>query len=265
MVSPQNLIKPRMTEYKATINGIDVHATYTEENIKEIFLPFLKTLAGLHERKGRRILVMLAAPPGAGKSTLLDFLESLAKERAGIENIQTIGMDGFHRRQEFLISHTTVRDGREIPMVEVKGSPETFDLDKLKEGIKTISAGKTCGWPIYDRHLHNPVEDAIQVTGDIVILEGNYLLLDMEGWRDLSTYADYTVFIEADEELLKERLISRRIASGHPREEAAPFVEYSDMYNARLCLEHSKKADLTLTINPDNSYSRIDPSLSERA
>ncbi|MBQ7583799.1 MAG: nucleoside/nucleotide kinase family protein [Lachnospiraceae bacterium] len=246
-----------MTEYNVTINGIDVCARYTEDNIREIFLPLLGRLTELHHKKGRRILAMLAAPPGAGKSTLLSFLEKLSKEHPDMKNIQTIGMDGFHRRQEYLLSHTTLRDGKEIPMVNVKGSPGTFDLEKLKESIKRVSEGQVCGWPVYDRHLHNPVEDVIQVTGDIVILEGNYLLLDTEGWRDLSGYADHTVLIRSDEDILKKRLIARRISSGHPAEEAEGFVEYSDMYNARLCLEHSKQADLTLFLKPDDSYSRL--------
>lgn len=243
-----------MIEHNVTINGIDVNARYTEENVRDIFLPLLSTLTELHRSKGRRILAMLAAPPGAGKSTLLSFLELLSREHEEVESIQTIGMDGFHRRQEYLLAHETVRDGKKIPMVDVKGSPETFDLEKLKDGIKKITAGENCGWPVYDRHLHNPVEDAVQVTGGIVLLEGNYLLLDTEGWRELSEYADHTILIRAEEKLLKDRLVARRVASGHPADEAEGFVEYSDMYNARLCLEHSKSADLTLFLKPDDSY-----------
>lgn len=243
-----------MIEHNVTINGIDVNACYTEDNIREIFLPLLRGLTALHQRKGVRVLAMLAAPPGAGKSTLLSFLERLSKEHADIETVQTIGMDGFHRRQEYLLSHETIRDGKKIPMVSVKGSPETFDLEKLRDGIMKVSEGEVCGWPLYDRQLHNPVEDAMQVTGGIVLLEGNYLLLDTEGWNELSEYADFTISVRADEDILKGRLVARRIASGHPAEEAEGFVEYSDMYNARLCLEHSKKADLTLILNPDDSY-----------
>ena len=246
-----------MIDHKVIINGIEVQASYTEANVSEIFLPLLSDLTDLHKKKGKRILTMLAAPPGAGKSTLLSFLERLSGEHSETEEIQTIGMDGFHRRQEYLISHNTNRDGKEIPMVNVKGSPETFDLEKLTDSIRRISEGEVFGWPMYDRHLHNPVEDAIQVSHDIVILEGNYLLLDLKGWRDLSKYADYTILIRSDEHILKERLIERRKLSGHPAEEAESFVEYSDMYNARLCLEHSKQADLTLQLNPDNSYSRV--------
>lgn len=246
-----------MVRYEVTINGINVKAVYTEENIRDIFLPLLSRLTELSQRKGGRILMMLAAPPGAGKSTLLSFLEQLSTEQPGIKKIQAIGMDGFHRRQEYLLSHHTVRDGKKISMVNVKGSPETFDLEKLRDGIRRLSEGEICGWPVYDRHLHNPVENAIRVTGDIVVMEGNYLLLEADGWRELADYADYTVLISADEGLLKERLIERRILSGHPAEEAESFVEFSDMYNARLCLEHSKPADLILRLNPDDSYSRI--------
>lgn len=237
-----------------TINGIEVNALYTEDNVRDIFIPLLQRLTEVHRKSGKRVLAMLAAPPGAGKSTLLSFLERLATETPGVDDIQTIGMDGFHRYQDYLLSHTTIRDGKEIPMVEVKGAPETFDLEKLKQSIEIVVSGKDCGWPAYDRLLHNPIENAIQVNGNIVMLEGNYLLLDLEGWRDLSEYADYTVLIRADEDILKQRLIARRIESGHSAEEAGGFVEYSDMYNARLCMKHSKTADLILMLNPDGSY-----------
>ena len=67
-------------EYSANINGISVSAYYSDENVREVFIPLLEHLAALHEEKQSRILVMLAAPPGAGKSTLVGFLENLAKD-----------------------------------------------------------------------------------------------------------------------------------------------------------------------------------------
>ena len=184
----------QMIEYPVTINGIKVLAQYSRRSVDEIFLPLLQTLSTLQREKGRRILVMLAAPPGSGKSTLLSFLESLSHSA-----IQVIGMDGFHRRQAYLVSHFTERNGKQIPMVDIKGAPVTFDLDLLTAGVKKVASGETCGWPVYDRMRHDPVEDAIWVDGDIVLLEGNYLLLDQDGWRELSGYADYTVSIRADE------------------------------------------------------------------
>ena len=112
-----------MIRHDVSINGIDVDAVYSEEAVEGIFLPLLKKLTELQKSKGKRILVMLAAPPGAGKSTLLSFLDRLAREHAGLSPIQTIGMDGFHRRQEYLLSHSVLRDGKEVRMVEIKGTP----------------------------------------------------------------------------------------------------------------------------------------------
>ncbi len=240
-------------EYSACINGYDIKAHYSEENINEIFVPLLKRLTKMQKEKGSRLLVMLAAPPGAGKSTLLDFLEYLSKTTDGVKEIQTIGMDGFHHYQDYLLSHETVRDGTTIKMVEIKGAPITFDLKALEDRIRLVASGTNCGWPTYDRNLHNPVEDALEVTSDIVLLEGNYLLLDEEGWRDLSDYADYTIFISADEDMLRSRLIERK-AKNTPLEQAKEFVEKSDMRNAIEVLLGSKKADLNLRINSDGEY-----------
>ena len=246
-----------MIEHRVMINGIEVAARYSERAVNGIFIPFLKKLTEMQQAAGRRILVMMAAPPGAGKSTLLSFLDRLAEETEGVSRIQTIGMDGFHRRQEYLLSHDTLRDGKPVRMVDVKGAPETFDLEALTERVKRVSSGETVGWPVYDRLLHNPVEDAVLVDGEIVILEGNYLLLDLDGWRELKGFADYTVSVRAEETLLRERLISRRIKTGVAEDEAARFVDYSDMPNVRLCLSRSVSADLQLEIDETGEYREI--------
>ena len=245
-----------MVEFRININGIEVNAKYKDRNIQNIFIPLLHNLTNLYKKYNRRILAFLAAPPGAGKSTLAEYLAKLSQELPDIEEIQAIGMDGFHRKQEYLLTHTTIRDGKEIKMVDVKGTPETFDLEKLENAIKGISSGKTCAWPVYDRILHNPVEDAITIEKNIILLEGNYLLLDIDGWDRLSSYSDYTMKILAPLPMIRKKLIDRRTASGHSPETADEFVDYSDMYNARLCMEHYKKADLTLHLNTDGSFSK---------
>jgi hypothetical protein len=246
-----------MKEFSININGLPVKAVYNESDIDRVFIPLLKLLTDMYRNSGKRQLVYLAAPPGAGKSTLAGFLEHLSLGNGELEDIQAIGMDGFHRRQEYLLSHTMTRDGREIPMIDVKGAYETFDFDKLHNAIKSVLSADVCYWPTYDRLSHNPVEDAITVNKNIVLLEGNYLMLDIDPWESLSSYAAYTISVMADEDMLRKRLISRRIASGHPAERAAEFVDYSDMYNARICLEHSKKSDLMLRIKDDGSYEKI--------
>ena len=141
-------------DFSSTINGIVVDASFSKESIKEIFIPLLKHLSSMCSEKQARILVMLAAPPGAGKSTLVSFLEYLAKDAVPEKAFQAIGMDGFHRKQEYLLTHTAIVDGKEIPMVNIKGAPVTFDLERLREKISELMEGHPCRWPIYDRLLH---------------------------------------------------------------------------------------------------------------
>ena len=243
-----------MIEHSVMINGIRVDAVYSEQSVYEIFIPLLQRLTELQQEKGRRILVMLAAPPGAGKTTLLSFLEKLSHERAELGDVQIIGMDGFHRRQDYLLCHSVERNRNQVSMVEIKGAPITFDLEKLTDSVRRVATGEICGWPAYDRLLHNPVEDVLQVDGQIVLLEGNYLLLDEDGWRDLATYADYTVSIVADEAFLRTRLIDRKMKTGVDENTAVRFVDFSDMYNVQICLKKSKPADLQLAIDSDGEF-----------
>lgn len=234
--------------YSADINGITVNATYSDTTVNEVFIPLLKHLAQLHNVKQRRILVMLAAPPATGKSTLVSLLEHLAKLAIPDKRVQSVGMDGFHLRQEYLLTHTVEVNGENIPMARIKGAPITFDLDALTRKIREASEGNICRWPHYDRQLHDPVDNAITIDADIVLIEGNYLLLDADGWRELSRYADYTIVLTADEDVLRERLIGRKMKTGMTREGAEHFVAFSDMPNVRLCLDKTMKADLELSV-----------------
>ena len=234
-----------------------VQASFTDENVRDIFLPLLRRLTDLQRQKGGRVLALLAAPPAAGKSTLAALLQELSMREKGLCPMTAIGMDGFHRPQAWLQAHTAHRDGVVLSMAAIKGAPETYDLEAMRRTIRRLAAGEVCGWPRYDRVLHDPVPDALRLTGDLVLLEGNYLLLDEPLWRDLKGYADFTIALRADPALLRRRLIARHIAGGRTPEEAARKTDESDMVNIRLCLTRTLPADLTLTLREDGSFEEV--------
>ena len=81
---------------------------------------------------------------------------------------------------------------------------------------------------------------------DYLVIEGNYLLLDREFWRDLSKYWDYKIFLTVEQAVLKARLIKRWLAENHTYSEAEARVANNDLINANLV--NSYKIEPTLEL-----------------
>ena len=243
--------------YDMVINGLPQKVRYNEDTVKQLFLPLLKKLTELQQKEQRRVMAFLAAPPATGKSTLLQFLEQLSKEQNGIQEVQSLGMDGFHYPNVYLETHSIERDGAEISLRSIKGAPETFDVSGLREKIQEAKQG-TSLWPVYDRKIHNPVPDALEVNGDILLVEGNWLLLGEPQWRDLHELADYTMSIKVAPELLKDRLIKRKIQGGLSEAEAVKFYETSDRLNVERILNNTVPADEEWQMLEDGDFVRLE-------
>lgn len=237
-----------MSVYHVDVNGLQVEAVYEETAIQTILLPLLQNIRELSIQKQRRIIVFLAAPPATGKSTLTLFLEQLYQKQYHDGKLQVLGMDGFHYHQEYILSHSIIKDGTALPMKEVKGCPETFRVDDFKQKLLELRKGDVL-WPYYNRRLHDVEEDKIRVTKDIILLEGNYLLLQEEKWKGLSELCDYSIFLDAPQDLLKLRLVKRKMAGGALPHQASAFYEQSERVNIERIRNHSKKADLLLMLD----------------
>jgi len=256
MREPAIPVEPEINDrisYSLNVNSFEIQANFYRKDIEGLFLPLLKTLTYMQKAKGERLIVFLAAPPGAGKTTLSIFLAHLSRITAGLMPIQPAGLDGFHYHQDYIESHTVISNGKPIPMKSVKGCPETFDLNKTGEKLRQLREHDV-KWPVYDRTLHDVVEDAAFITGSIVIVEGNWLLLDEPGWRDLKSLCDYSVFVHADEAMLEERLIGRKIKGGSGPEDARGFYLRSDQPNVYRALEKRLDSDMILYLREDGSY-----------
>lgn len=243
-------------KYLFTVNGFEMETIYNQETIDKVFMPLLEKFTELQKEKASRIVVFLAAPPAVGKTTLCQFLEYLSQQKEDVTEVQALGLDGFHYHSEYINSHDAVVLGKTVPMKTVKGCPETYDTEKLQKKLDKIKQENIL-WPIYDRNIHDVVEDVTEVTKDIVLIEGNWLLLNEEPWKSIKEIADYTILIQSAEETLKERLIGRKIKGGLSREEAEAWYVNSDSVNVKRVLHTSIPGDLMLKVEKDGDYVKL--------
>ena len=246
----------RWRDYEMTVNGLPQEIRYNADTVEGLFLPLLRRLTEMQRAAARRILVFLAAPPATGKSTLLQFLEELARTHDELPQVQTLGMDGFHHTNAYLAAHRVLRDGVETPLRSIKGAPETFDVAHLAAKLAAAKDGAT-PFPVYDRRIHDVVPDALIADAPILLVEGNWLLLDEEPWHTLRPLADYRIRIDAPSALLKDRLIARKVQGGCSDAEATAFYERSDAPNVLRFAAHAGAADEIWRMEEDGDFVRV--------
>jgi pantothenate kinase len=133
------------------------------------------------------------------------------------------------------------------------GAPDTFDVDGFVTTLVALRGdGPTVRAPGFDRVIEEPVPDAIEVGADIriVIVEGNYLLHDRDGWERVRSLLDRVIFLAPDDRLRRERLIARHIAFGKAPAEAEEWVVRSDDANAALVAATAHRADEVVRDGP---------------
>ena len=240
------------TIYNFNVNSFNIKADYHQQDINEIFIPLVYRLEKMRQNAGHRVIVYLAGPPGAGKTTMSLLLESLVNVHTN-SSAQAVGIDGFHYSLEYLNSHYICKDENKILMRDVKGSAETYDFEKLHDKIKALKYNDIY-WSGYDRIIHDVVEDVTFIDGQIIIIEGNWLLLDEPRWRELIQFCDYSIFIDAAWETLISRLTERKIKGGLSAEEAKKFVMRSDAENIRRILNRRLECDVSLRMKEDGRF-----------
>lgn len=236
--------------YTFNINGFDIDAVYDDATVRDVILPLLGKWTDMYRKKGSRVIVFLSAPPGTGKTTLSRFIEHLSRMQGDIEPVQSLGLDGFHYHQSYILTHDAVVDGQTVPMKSVKGCPETFDRERLTEKLRLMRTQDVM-WPVYDRTLHDAVDDVISVTANVVLIEGNWLLFTEGPWRDLITLCDDSIYVSAAQEQLAGRLIDRKMKGGLSRSDAEAFYARSDRRNIERLTEHHHRAETMLIMIED--------------
>lgn len=203
-----------------------------------------------------KYIVGLAGPPGAGKSTLAsEVVQRINKmwpqkapkmdELVDSPDVAIVlPMDGFHLYRSEL---DAMKDPKEAHAR--RGAPWTFDPARLLKCLQTLRSQGSVYAPSFDHGIGDPVEDDIFVTlqHKVVVVEGNYLLLEEGLWKDISTTFDEKWFIDVDLDTAMERVLKRHISkSGRSPDEAKRRIDYNDRPNAEMIMKSKKNADLVI-------------------
>ncbi|MFL6100836.1 MAG: nucleoside/nucleotide kinase family protein, partial [Actinomycetales bacterium] len=174
--------------------------------------------------------------PGAGKSTYAEWLVGTLTDagRAAV----LVPMDGFHLAQAAL---------DRLGLADVKGAPQTFDAVGYVELLRRIrEPGDETIWaPRFDRDLENAIAASVPIepTVELVVTEGNYLLLPQGQWWLVRLQLDACWYLDIEDGERRARLQARHERYGLTAAAAGERTNGSDEANAVLVTPTRSEAD----------------------
>lgn len=205
----------------------------------------LKSLDQVVERarsfigSNKRVVIGVAGKPGAGKSTLTaQLIQNLPPQQCAL-----VPMDGYHLSNKQL---------QRINLLDRKGAHNTFDVDGFVNLLERIvkNPEKDIYYPIFYREIEESynADGVVLANTKIVITEGNYLLFNQFSWERVRAQLDEIWYLKIDDDLRRERLISRNQFHGKNFEESYKRVHGSDEINAQVVDKTIEFADVIIEL-----------------
>lgn len=235
-----------MREFTHEVNGVEETATYDSQTINEVLIPLLRRWSELARGLHRKMVIFLAGPPCAGKSNLALSLQELSHEESGLVPLIAMSLDGFFYSNDYLKHHALIRGVEELRLSQIKGAPETYDLNRLRSKLIELRNKRQVQIPVYSERDHEVNMSGKVLKDHIVLVEGSYLLLDEPGWRGLSAYCNDSVFLDVTPSELKSRVLKYESQHGIAKSQAE--INYTDKYepNIRRVLSNRLNPAVTL-------------------
>lgn len=164
-------------------------------------------------------------------------------------------MDGFHLTRAEL---STMPDPATAHAR--RGAAFTFDANRYLDLIIALRNPPTTPIlaPTFDHAIKDPIENDLFISEwtRIIIVEGNYLALDEELWRDARGLFDEVWFVEVDFEVARRRLRERHVRAGIAKtlEEGDKRAMENDLPNGREIVDRLLPVDEVIQSKDDGSW-----------
>jgi type I pantothenate kinase len=231
-----------------------LHDRLDMKEIEEIYLPISRLLS-LYVAATQRLFIVqqhflgtaenktpyiigVAGSVAVGKSTTARVLQALLARWPNTPKVDLVTTDGF-----LLPNAVLEREG----LMEKKGFPQSYDLPTLLRFLADVKAGRRpVRAPIYSHLVYDVVPNQwVEVDRpDILIVEGLNVLQTGSPPKDgkaipyVSDFFDFSVFIDAEEEILRKWYVDRFITLRETafRDPKSYFHRYSKL-DARQATE----------------------------
>lgn len=189
------------------------------QDVIDVYLPLIylirlykKNIEDLSFSKGLFLQKIVKNPPliigisgsvAVGKSTAARLVQLLLSREFKKLSVELVTTDGF-------LYPTSVL--KERKMLDRKGFPESYDMERLLEFLYCVKKGETCEIPIYSHETYDIVEGKTQLIEqpDILIVEGiNVLQNPQSEHLYVSDFYDFSIYVDAGEEMIEKWYLER--------------------------------------------------------
>jgi type I pantothenate kinase len=186
-------------------------------------------------------LIGIAGSVSVGKSTTARVLKELLQRWPSSPKVDLVTTDGF------LLPNAVLRERN---IMDRKGFPESYDVGALLRFLSGVKSGRSnVEAPVYSHLTYDVIPDEFVMVDrpDILIFEGINVLQPGELPKDgkfvpfLSDFFDFSIYVDADEELIRKWYIARfmRLRETAFRDPGSFFHKFSKLS------EHAAKAVAT--------------------